>query len=76
MDIKAIAEMLVRKAEDELMDLVEDRLEQRVAKGAKMTSALMDQIETDALREVLTAMLKKVNEDEVLHQNAPREDGF
>lgn len=76
MDIKAIAAALVQKAEDELMDLVEDRMEAEIAKGAAMTSARMDQIETDLLREVLKAMAEKVDADEVAHRNAPREDGF
>lgn len=76
MDVKAIAAALVQKAEDELMDLVEDRMEAEIAKGAAMTSARMDQIETDLLREVLKAMAEKVDADEVAHRNAPREDGF
>lgn len=76
MNVKAIAAALVQKAEDELMDLVEDRMEAEIAKGAAMTSARMDQIETDLLREVLKAMAEKVDADEVAHRNAPREDGF
>lgn len=74
--IARIAQMLITSAEDELMDLVEDVMEDEAAKGVKPTSARMDQIETDLVREVLLAMTKKVNEAEVLHQNAPREPGF
>lgn len=74
--IARIAQMLITSAEDELMDLVEDVMEDEAAKGTKPTSARMDQIETDLVREVLLAMTKKVNEAEVLHQNALREPGF
>lgn len=74
--IARIARMLVTKAEDELMDLVEDVMEAEAARGVKPTSARMDQIETDLVREVLKAMTSQTDEAEAKHQTAPREPGF
>lgn len=74
--VARIARILVTTAEDELMDVVEDVMEDEATKGVKPTSARMDQIETDLLREVVAAMTKRIAENEAKHQSAPRPDGF